>query len=52
MYIKESVWTSEVSFNRECLAGSQDIKGWLFSLEMHYLLSLLQLYLTGTILIS
>lgn len=52
MYIKELVWTSEVSFKRECLAGSQDIKGWLFSLEKHCLLSQLQLYLTGTILIN
>ena len=52
MYTKELVWTSEVSFKRECLACSQDIKGWLFSLEKHCLLSQLQLYFTGTILIN
>lgn len=52
MYIKESVWTSEVNFKSECLAGSQDIKGYFFSLEKHYLLSQFQLHLTGTILIN
>lgn len=52
VYIKESVWTSEVNFKSECLAGSQDIKGCFFSLEKHYLPSQFQLHPTGTILIN
>lgn len=49
---KRVSWTSEVNFKSECLAGSQDIKGYFFSLEKHYLLSQFQLHLTGTILIN
>lgn len=46
------MWTSEVNFKSECLAGSQDIKGCFSSLEKHYLLSQFQRHLTGTILIN
>lgn len=51
-YIKESIWISEVNFQSEWLAGIQDITSCFFSLEKHYLLSQLQLHLTGTILIN
>lgn len=50
--VRDPVWTSEVNFKSECLAGSQDIKRCVFSLEKHYLLSQFQLHLIGTVLIN